>query len=286
MGTQMDYLRFVAALGICVGIATPVCAQDAVPPGPVAITGSVTVASDYRLRGVSQSDDNPALQGALTVTHRSGLYIGTFASNLAGWGTFGGANLELDAIAGYKRKITPGGTVDVGLTWYFYPGGAARTDYAEPYAKISGTAGPLGLTASVAYAPPQQALGRWYDNGASAAAGVYDHPGDTRDNLYLAGDGALAIAGTPLTAKAHIGHSHGNNGLGPNATSAAPTGDYWDWSLGTDATWKTLTLNVSYIDTDITRRSAAYLQPSFSRGQDGRGSIAGGTLFASLTAAF
>ena len=50
------------------------------------------------------------------------------------------------------------------------------------------------------------------------------------------GDGAFAIAGTPITAKAHIGHSWGNDGLGPNATSVAPTGDYWDWSLGADAT--------------------------------------------------
>jgi hypothetical protein len=45
-------------------------------------------------------------------------------------------------------------------------------------------------------------------------------------------------------------------------------------------------LNVSYVDTDITRRRAAYLQPSFSRGQDGTGSIADGTIVASLTAAF
>jgi len=52
--------------------------------------------------------------------------------------------------------------------------------------------------------------------------------GQKQDNLYLWGDGALAIAGTPLTAKAHIGYSDGKPGLGPNGTSVAPTGTYWD----------------------------------------------------------
>jgi hypothetical protein len=98
----------------------------------------------------------------------------------------------------------------------------------------------------------------------------------------------VAIPGTGLTAKAHLGWSKGNRGLGPNATSAAPTGEYWDWQLGADyaVPHTPLTVNVSWIDTDIARRDAAYLQPSFSKGQDGRGSIAAGTLFASLTAAF
>ena len=96
----------------------------------------------------------------------------------------------------------------------------------------------------------------------------------------------VAVAGTPITAKAHIGHSWGNDGLGPNATSVAPTGSYWDWSLGADATWKNLTLNVSYVGTDITYSRALYLQPSFSKGQDGTGSIADGAVVVSLTAAF
>lgn len=270
--------------------AAPADTVSAAPAGsakPFTVTGSVAVQTDYRLRGVSQSDRNPAVQGSLTIAHRSGFYVGTFASNLAGWGTFGGSNLELDAIGGFRHSFGTA-TVDAGLTWYMYPGGADKTDYAELFGKLSGTAGPATLLAGVAYAPSQQALGKWYDNGAQAAAGTYAHPGAKSDNVYLWGDGAYAIKGTPLTAKAHIGYSHGNSGLGPNATSAAPTGSYWDWQLGADYAIKgtPLTLNLSWIDTDISRRRAAYLQPSFSKGQDGTGSIAGSTIFASLTAAF
>ncbi len=51
------------------------------------------------------------------------------------------------------------------------------------WSKLSGTAGPVSLTAGAAYAPKQQAIGKWYDNGASAARGVYDHPGAKSDNL-------------------------------------------------------------------------------------------------------
>ena len=282
-------MKFLSVLGAALSVsaaATPAWAQDAAPKSPFTVSGPVAIASDYRLRGVSQTDKEMAVQGGITIAHDSGFYVGAWASNLSGWGTFGGANMELDLIGGYKRKLGDSAALDVGLTWYMYPGGADETDYGEPYVKLSGTAGPVTLLAGVAYAPKQQALGRWYFTGADAAAGVYNDPGDKEDNLYVWGDGALAIKGTPITAKAHIGYSDGNRGLGPNATSAAPTGRYWDWSLGADATWRNLTLNVSYVDTDISGREAAYLQPSFSKGQDGVGSIADGAVVVSLSAAF
>lgn len=261
-------------------------AADTAPPPAITVSGSVSVTSDYRFRGVSQSDQEMAVQGGITVAHDSGFYVGTWASNLAGWGTFGGANMELDLIGGYKATLADNATLDVGLTWYMYPGGADKTDFAEPYAKLTGTAGAATLTAGIAYAPKQQALGKWYNAGTDAANGAYNNPGAKDDNLYLWGDGALPLVGTPITAKAHIGRSWGQSGLGPNATAVSPTGRYWDWSLGADATWKNLTFNVSYVDTDISNREAAYLRPSFSKGQDGTGNIAGGTVVVSLTAAF
>ena len=75
-----------------------------------------------------------------------------------------------------------------------YPSGFNNTDFIEPYAKLSGTVGPASLTAGVAYAPKQQALGAWSSTGAIAAAGIYDNPNDKNDNLYLWGDGACRRA--------------------------------------------------------------------------------------------
>ncbi|RZM23354.1 MAG: hypothetical protein EOP67_48585, partial [Sphingomonas sp.] len=124
-------MRFTTILlgGVALAAATPAFAQDeaTAPPKEVTVSGSVGLVSDYRFRGVSQSDENLAVQGGITIAHKSGLYIGTWGSNLAGWGTFGGANMELDLIAGYKLPVGGGGTLDVGATWYMYPGGFDNT---------------------------------------------------------------------------------------------------------------------------------------------------------------
>ena len=265
--------------------AMPAAAQEE-PPKPVTVSANVAVVSDYRFRGVSQSDKHAALQGGLTVTHESGLYAGTWGSNLAGWGTFGGANLELDLFAGYKKAIASGTTIDVGLTWYMYPSGADKTDFAEPYVKLSHQFGPVKGLVGVAYAPKQQALGNWQ---SSASSGI-DNPGDKEDNLYVWGDVNAAIPDTPVTVKAHLGWSDGNPGLGPNGTSIAPTGKYLDWLVGADFAipGTPLTVGVAYVDTDIARVEENYLRPNFmvNDSKDFGKSIARSTVLFSLTAAF
>ena len=272
MKTITAALPFAALLA-----AAPAFAQDTAPPKPFTVTGSVGLISDYRFRGVSQSDKEMAVQGGLTIAHTSGFYVGTWASNLAGWGQFGGANMELDLIGGYKLPLA-GGTLDVGLTWYMYPGGADETDFAEPYVKLGGTLGPVGLTAGVAYAPKQNALGNYSNTPKSR--------GQKQDNLYLWGDATAGVPGTKLTAKAHIGHSNGNPGLGPNGTSVTPTGKYRDWMVGADyALIGPVTVGVAYVDTDITKAGSAYLYPNFSKAKDGS-SIAGSTVLFSISASF
>jgi uncharacterized protein (TIGR02001 family) len=274
------------ALAILLCSATPAFAQDEEPPKPITVSGSVALVSDYRFRGVSQTDEELAVQGGVTIAHESGFYVGTWGSNLAGWGTFGGSNTELDIYGGFKLPVG-GGTLDIGVTWYMYPGGADTTDFAEPYVKLSGTAGPVSLLAGVAYAPSQEALGKWYLSGADAAAGVYNDPGDKEDNIYLWGDISSAIPNTPVTLKGHLGYSDGNAGLGPNGTSIAPTGKYWDWMLGADLAiaGTPLVLGVAYTDTDISDADAAYLLPNFSSTKDGS-SISGSQVVFSLSAAF
>ncbi|MFN4020244.1 MAG: TorF family putative porin [Erythrobacter sp.] len=244
----------------------------------ITISGAATLTSDYRFRGVSQSDEGMAVQGGITVSHESGFYVGAWGSNLAGWGTFGGANMELDLIAGYKFGVGEG-TLDTGLVWYMYPSGADTTDFAELYAKLSGSIGSLGLTAGVAYAPKQEALGNAFPIGAPA------DPGDKEDNLYLTGDATYGISGAPITLKAHIGYSDGNPGLGPNGTSIAPTGTYFDWSLGVDIVpISGLTLSAAYVDTDIAEAEANLYRPNFATLAGN--SISDATVVFSITASF
>jgi uncharacterized protein (TIGR02001 family) len=262
-----------------VDLATASGVQDAPEDTPaITISGAATLTSDYRFRGVSQSDEGMAVQGGITISHESGFYVGAWGSNLAGWGTFGGANMELDLIAGYKFGIGEG-TLDTGLVWYMYPSGADTTDFAELYAKLSGSVGGLGLTAGVAYAPKQEALGNAFPVGAPA------DPGDKEDNLYLSGDATYGLGDLPVTLKAHIGYSDGNPGLGPNGTSIAPTGTYLDWSLGVDVVpISGLTLSAAYVDTDISEADANLIRPNFATLAGN--SISDATVVFSITASF
>ena len=278
-------LRNIAVAALALLGSAPAFAQE--EEKFLTVSGSVGLVSDYRFRGVSQTDKEMGVQGGITLSHASGFYAGTWGSNLAGWGTFGGSNTELDLFAGYKIALGDGMALDAGLTWYMYPGGASETDFAELYAKLSTTVGPVNLLGGVAYAPKQQALGRWYFSGASASTGLYDDPGDKEDNLYLWADISSAIPDTPITLKGHIGYSEGNSGLGPNGTSVAPTGKYIDWLVGADFAVPStpLTVGVAYVDTNISKGESAYLLPNFSSTKNGS-SIASGKVVFSLTAAF
>lgn len=248
----MTKLKNCLLAATCLFAATTAAqAQDVA--GPLTISGSAAVASQYRFRGISLSDEDMAVQAGLSAAHESGLYVGTWGSSLAGFGTFGGSNIELDVYGGYKTTIGAL-TVDAGLLWYLYPG-TDGTDYAEPYASVSGTLGPVSAKLGVAYAPDQKAIG-----GA--------------DSLYVYNDLAAAVPNTPFTLKTHIGYTSGKG-----STLAGPDGDYMDWSLGVDTTYKNLTLGVAYVDTDI---KTAPAEGYFLGGH----SIVDGTVLVSLTAAF
>lgn len=259
-----------------VDLATVTGQEEATPA--ITVSGAATLTSDYRFRGVSQSDEGMAVQGGITLSHSSGFYAGAWGSNLAGWGTFGGANMELDLIAGFKLPVGEG-TLDTGVVWYMYPSGASETDFAELYAKLSGSIGPLGLTAGVAYAPKQEALGNAFPVGRPPRPGAKD------DNLYISGDAVYGIPDVPVSLKAHIGYSDGNPGLGPNGTSVAPTGTYFDWLIGADVVpISGLTLSVAYVDTDISEREANRIRPNFATLAGD--SISDATVVFSVTASF
>jgi len=241
------------AFASAMAVAAPAFAEDA---PAVSVTGSAAIVSEYRLRGVSQTDGDMAVQGGLTLNTAPGFYVGTWASNLAGYGTFGGSNMELDLIAGYTKAVGPA-TLDGGVVYYVYPG-TTRTDYFEVYGSVAGKVGPLNAKLGTFWAPKQSHIGG--------------------HNVWVYTDWGLPISGTPVTLKAHGGYSSGNSGYTKGL-------DVVDYSVGADVTWSKLTLNVSYVGTDISRaKSVAWDVPFFAKssGHD----ITKGKIVASLTAAF
>ena len=112
------------------------------------VSGNVTLASDYRFRGISQlkGDISPAIQGGFDVAFDNGLYAGTWASNV----NFSGGAIELDAYGGWAGSLTDNIDVDLGFLYYAYPrDGGDDLDYYEFYGNLTW----VGITFGVAYSP-------------------------------------------------------------------------------------------------------------------------------------
>jgi len=107
------------------------------------IAGNAGLFSDYRFRGYSQTDYNPALQGGIDFAHKSGFYLGNWNSNVNST-LYNGASLEMDFYGGYKATFGEFG-LDIGTIYYYYPGtganGPFEADNWEVY--IGGSWGPL-----------------------------------------------------------------------------------------------------------------------------------------------
>lgn len=249
-------MRFVTLSAILLAgmAAVPALAQEE-PAPPITVSGGATVVSDYRFRGISQTDKRFAIQGTLTVSHESGFYISTWGSSIDDYVAAGG-DQEIDLIAGFKKTID-GTTFDVGGLYYYYPGsGGATTDFIEPYASVTHTFGPATAKAGLAYAPKQHAL-----------ASVNNRD----DNLYVYGELSGAIPDTGFSILGHLGYSHGRSFL-TNGLKG-----YVDWNLGVTYTWKNLSFGATYVDTDI--KDSEFVTPS------NRHAAKGGAVF-SIGAAF
>lgn len=90
---------------------------------------NIAIANDYIWRGMTQTAEEPAISGGFDIAGESGLYFGTWASNVE----FGdGAALELDWYAGYANELENGLSYDIGYLAFTYPG-EDSLDFEEIY---------------------------------------------------------------------------------------------------------------------------------------------------------
>jgi uncharacterized protein (TIGR02001 family) len=95
-------------------------------------SGSVAVVSDYRYRGVSLSDNDPAVQATFDYDDPSGFYAGTFLSNVR-FAFASGRELQALPFIGYVWQLPSGVSGEVGVNYSVF----SRThdyDYPEIYA--------------------------------------------------------------------------------------------------------------------------------------------------------
>ncbi|WP_440056353.1 TorF family putative porin (plasmid) [Pseudoalteromonas sp. T1lg65] len=107
-------------------------------------SATVTGASDYTFNGVSQTKNDPALQGSLDKAFDNGVYAGSWASNVD---FDGGTDLEWDFYVGRYVELQHGWSLDYGIAYYSYHGGDNSSDgnYPEVYTKF-GYASDYGQT--------------------------------------------------------------------------------------------------------------------------------------------
>jgi uncharacterized protein (TIGR02001 family) len=205
--------------------AAPAFAQE------VTVSGNVALATDYAFRGVSQTDESPAIQGGFDAAFGdSGFYAGTWASNI-NFGT-GGGNLELDVYGGYKFALGPV-AMDVGVIGYYYPGAsddAAELDYYEGYVK------------------PSIALSEQFTLGGA----VYWSPeftGESGDGVYYEVNGAF-VASPELTFSGAVGMQSVDA-----AGFFAGEDDYMTWNAGGTYSAMGLGFDLRYVATDVDNAS-------------------------------
>jgi uncharacterized protein (TIGR02001 family) len=192
------------------------------------VTGNFGITSDYRFRGLQQTDGDPAFQGGFDLAHSSGLYVGTWGSNVSSWaaGPATSTKLEIDLYGGYKTEVAGVG-VDVGAIAYMYPGsstggvnnsGAAnnsnwRANTQEAY---------LGLTYGIATFKTSYVLSKNY----FASSGT-----DNSGTIYY--DLTLAKEIMPkLTASVHAGYTDYKKDAEYIAGDARGKFSYADYNIG------------------------------------------------------
>lgn len=181
----------------------------------VEVSGDITIVSDYTFRGISQTDEAPALQGGLTVSGESGFYVSVWGSNV----DFGGqGTLELDVLLGWSGDIAEDWSADVGIMRYGYPNTEFDgSNFWEVYGSVSYKDLTLGLTYSD------------------------DYYGNTGNSYYVYAGYSLAITEN-FALDFHVGQ---------NEYSDDSSASYLDYGVTLSTAVMGVDLSLAYVDTDV-----------------------------------
>lgn len=213
-------------------VGMPALAVAAEAASPHTLTGNITLTSDYVFRGVSQTQNQPAIQGGFDYAHSSGLYLGTWASNV-GWVKEGGykndSSMEIDLYGGYKGAVGDVG-YDVGVITYYYPGdqvaAANDPDTTEVYLGASWKF----LSAKYSYTVSDRFVG-W---GTAATNGDTDGSYYVELNANYGLDNGWGLIG-------HVGYQ---------SVKDNDSASYTDWKIGVSKDIGFGTVTLAYTDTD------------------------------------
>ncbi|MDR0703131.1 MAG: TorF family putative porin [Azoarcus sp.] len=228
---------FIAALPL---------ASAAEETSPFSANASIT--SDYAYRGISQTDERPALQGGFDFKHGSGLYVGVWGSSIS-WlrdaetDESSGNSVELDLYVGYSQSFGDFG-IDVGVLQYGYPG-----DFDRKWRDDTGLKNP---NTTEGYAGASWKFVSFkYSHAFTHLFGTPDSKGSDYFDLSISHD----IEN--LTLAAHVGKQR----------IFGPGKSYIDWKLGATYKFAGFDFGLHYVDTDIDHEDLAEGRIIFSIGR-------------------
>lgn len=200
-------------------------------PSDFTLSANVTLASQYRYRGLMQTNNKPAIQGGFDLAHSSGLYLGNWNSSISWLGDSNSAvsaPVEMDFYGGYKGELAPSVPFDLGVMQYYYPG-----DYPSGYTSPDTTE----LYAGLGYGPVMFKYSIAMTNLFGAVDSKYSQYFD------LSGNFDTGVWG--LTVNAHVGRQTVRN---------VDNGSYTDWKLGlTKDFGQGFAVSLAYLDTNADR---------------------------------
>lgn len=224
--------------GIAVMAVAPLSAAE-IAGIPGTFSANVGFVSEYLFRGITQTDDAPAIQGGFDYEYEVAkpitLYLGVWGSNVDFNEASGvdGATLEVDYYGGLKGSVGDTGVSwDLGMIYYTYPGAAGTLDYnfVEVAGSLGYDFGVAAVTASLNYSP-----NNFGDSGTAYYPKLaVDVPVPGVDNLSF----------SAYVAKQYIDKE---------AVFGSP--DYTEWNIGASYAIAGFDLSLAYSDIDISPSS-------------------------------
>ncbi len=240
-----------ALAGVALIVPLHVVAESVTEVSPPGLTGNLGIVSDYRYRGISQTEGKPAIQAGLDYGHSTGIYLGTWWTNIS-WLSDAGAgqvssSVELDFYGGFKRSLGDF-TYDVGVLRYQYPG-----SYPDGFTSPN--------TTEVYAAGSWKMLTLKYSQSVTNLFGFADSKGSG----YLDLSGTFDV-GAGFNLIAHLGHQWIPAGeIAGMQVRSKDDCSYTDWRLGVARQYVGLNWALAYVDTDARGSAGECYRNAFNR---------------------
>jgi uncharacterized protein (TIGR02001 family) len=255
----------------------PVKARPIVAPEPPAwdLAFGSAIASDYIFRGVTQSNHKPSIAAYFEPRYN-------ISKDLQLYAGIGGASIsfpnraaaEIDFYGGIRPTFGPV-AFDLGVWYYWYPGGECfsaiangNTFNCSPTGGTAFQALPNGnaIKKDLSFVEVFAKVNYTVNDNVALGGYVYYSPSvlnSGADGVFFGGTAKYTFAAFPNGVQPYISGEVGYWNLGttdsfygiPGTGFAAgvPLPSYTTWNVGFGWTWKVFTVDLRYIDTDLSK---------------------------------